>query len=70
MKDEDAKAAKRLRDGALRVRGAAEALGDRASQLNDSMMAHLLRLQAGILRDGAEVLDKRALAVDPPKGRA
>ena len=70
MTDEDANAARRLRAGALRVRGAAEALGQRADQMRGSMMGHLLKLQAGILRDGAEVLDERALAVDPPKGSA
>jgi hypothetical protein len=70
MAEEDAKIARRLRDGALRVRGAAEALGVRAQQLSGSTMGHLLQLQAGILRDGAEDLDKQALAVDPPKGQA
>jgi len=67
---EDAKTANRLRAGASRVRGAAEALGKRADDLGGSMMAHLLRLQAGILRDSAEVLDERALEADPPKGHA
>ena len=70
MPEEDAKTARRLRDGALRVRGAAEALGMRAQQLSGSTMGRLLRLQAGILRDSAEDLDKQALAVDPPKGQA
>jgi hypothetical protein len=70
MSDQDAKTANTLRAGALRVRGAAEALGKRADDLSGSMMGHLLKLQAGILRDSAEVLDERALAVDPPKGSA
>jgi hypothetical protein len=67
---EDAKAARRLRAGAMRVRGAAEALGSRAEQLSGSIMGHLLRLQAGILQEGAGELEERALAVDPPQGHA
>jgi hypothetical protein len=70
MIQEDEKTARRLRDGAHRVRGAAEALGVRADQMVGSMMGHLLKLQAGILREGAESLEERALAVDPPKGTA
>ena len=70
MMDEDAKTAQRLREGAVRVRGAAEALRARADQLSGSIMGHLLRLQAGILRDGAGELEERALAVDPPQGHA
>lgn len=67
---EDAAKARELRAGALRVRGAADALSRRAEQLGRSTMRRLLRLQAGILREGAATLEERALEVDPAKGRA
>jgi len=70
MTEEDAKTAKRLRDGAGRVRGAARALGARAEQLSGSTMGRLLRLQAGILSESAEELEEQALAADPPQGHA
>jgi hypothetical protein len=67
---EDADAARKLRVAAVRVRSAADALRDRADQLDRSTMRRLLKLQAGILQEGAATLEQRALAVDPVKGRA
>jgi hypothetical protein len=65
-----AKIAAELRAGAIRVRGAAEALNGRAEKLPRSMQRRLLRLQAGILKEGADTLDDRALEIEPAKGSA
>jgi hypothetical protein len=65
-----AKLAAELRAGAVRVRGAADALDGRAAELPRSMQRRLLRLQAGILKEGAATLDDRALEVEPVKGHA
>jgi hypothetical protein len=67
---EDADAARKLREAAVRIRGAATALRGRADEMDRSTMRRLLKLQAGILQEGAMTLDERALAVDPPRGRA
>ncbi|HEX4184004.1 MAG TPA: hypothetical protein VHY34_12175 [Caulobacteraceae bacterium] len=67
---DDAEAAKKLREAAGRVRRAADALKGRADELDRSTMRRLLKLQAGILQEGATTLEERALAVDPAKGRA
>lgn len=68
--DDDVRKARALRAGAVRVRGAAEALADRADALPRSLQRRLLKLQAGILRDGAADLDDKALALEPARGEA
>ena len=70
MTTDDPERAKAMRAGAQRVRKAADTLLSRADQLTGSTMGRLLELQAGILNEGAAVLDDRALAVEPAKGRA
>jgi len=68
--DDDLRKAAALRVGAARVRGAAAALSDRADALPRSLQRRLLKLQAGILRDGAADLDDKALALEPAQGEA
>lgn len=70
MVKEDARKAAELRAGAARVRSAADALKDRADALPRSFQRRLLKLQAGILREGAANLDDKALEIEPARGEA
>jgi hypothetical protein len=70
MPDDPAKTAIQLRAGAKRLKSAASALDGRASELPRSMQRRLLKLQANILREGADTVADRALEIDPAKGEA
>ena len=70
MADDPEKLAARLRSGAERILGGADALEHRAEELPQSLQRHMLKLQADILREGAAELKDRALAVQPPAGCA
>ena len=70
MNDDPARTAIKLRNGAARVRQGASALDGRANEMPRSFQRRMLKLQADILREGAETLDVRALEIDPPKGEA
>lgn len=70
MTNDPAKLAIQLREGAERVLRGAGALDARANELPRSTQRRLLKIQAKILREGASELRDRALAVDPPRGRA
>jgi len=68
MTDDPTKTAAQLRAGAARLRNASKALEGRANELPRSFQRRLLKLQAGILREGAATVDDRALEVDPAQG--
>jgi len=70
MSEDPARTAIKLRNGAERVRRVGNALDGRAEQLPRSFQRRMLKLQADILREGAETLDVRALEIDPAKGEA
>ncbi len=65
---DDARIASALRARAHWVRDAVDALQGRAEELSGTTMQRLLRLQADMLRQGAETLEERALEVDPAQG--
>jgi hypothetical protein len=69
MVDEDARAAAALRARAARIRDAARALAARAGDMPQDDQAGFLRLQAGMLSEGAARLDDQALAIEPAVGR-
>ena len=70
MIEDDTRKAAELRASAARVRGAADALKTRADTLPRSFQRRLLKLQAGILREGAADLDDKALEIEPARGEA
>ena len=69
MVDEDTRVAAALRARAARIRAAAQALADRAGELPPSDQQGFLRLQAGMLSEGAARLDDQALEIEPVAGR-